>query len=312
MTLTTVYVHGNGNKVAAPALKRVWDEALFAQEMGDATRMAYWAPLRYRCPLAGPEPDELQELPTTAPFEALVAATEPPEAFVAQTLAEADAEAGIAASPFEAYERRSTGAADRLEPWLRRMTLDADALAAGSAGPFELLPLPRGMRTAAFRAMVKLTFKDVHAYFFGGLAEPMREVVRACLRDIDGPVVAIGHSLGSIIAYDVLREPEFDGLSLPLLVTVGSPLGVTEIQDLLATPLEVPRAAVAWRNVCDRLDFVALDKTLRPQFAPAERCSDFTVRNRSANRHGAREYLGTAPVREPILALAALQTASAR
>jgi hypothetical protein len=301
MSLTTVYVHGNGNKIAAGALKRVWDEALFAREMGDATRMAYWAPLRYPQPLPGPEVDEMQMTPAPGPFESAVPAVQSPEAFIAETVA------GTPAAPAGPFESGGPAYADdELEPWLRRMTYEADALAAGGGDPFELLALPRSMRTAAFRAMVKLTFKDVHAYFFGAVGEAIREVVRERLRVIDGPVVVIGHSLGSIVAYDVLREPEFDGLDLPLFLTVGSPLGITEVQDLVARPLEVPRAAAAWRNVCDGFDFVALDKTLRPEYAPAERCTDFLVRNASANHHGIREYLCSAPVREAIHELAAL------
>jgi hypothetical protein len=302
MSLTTVYVHGNGNKIAADALKRVWDEALFERDMGEATRMAYWAPLRYPQPLPGPEFDEMQMLPAPGPFESAVPPAQPPEAFIAETVA------GTPATPAGPFESTAPGGDgdDGLEPWLRRMTYQADALAAGGGDPFEALPLPRSMRTAAFRAMVKLTFKDVHAYFFGAVREAIRDVVRESLRGIDGPLVVVGHSLGSIIAYDVLREPEFDCLDIPLLLTVGSPLGITEVQDLVARPLEVPRAAAAWRNVCDGFDFVALDKTLRPAYAPAERCTDFLVRNSSANHHGIREYLRSAPVREPIRELAAL------
>jgi hypothetical protein len=299
MTLTTVYVHGNGNKLAADALKRVWDEALYERDMDDATRMAYWAPLRYPQPLPGPDFDEMQMLPAPGPFESAVPAAQSPEAFIAETVA------GTRAAPAGPFESGGPPgyADDELEDWLRRMTHEADALAAGGGDPFELLPLPRSMRTAAFRAMVRLTFKDVHAYFFGAVGEAIREVVRETLRAVDGTVVVIGHSLGSIVAYDVLREPEFAGLDLPLLVTVGSPLGITEVQDLVARPLEVPHAAAAWRNVCDGFDFVALDKRLRPAYAPAERVADFLVRNSSANHHGIREYLCSAPVREAICEL---------
>jgi len=306
MSLTTVYVHGNGNKIAADALKRVWDEALFERDMGDATRMAYWAPLRYTQPLPGPDFDEMQMLPAPGPFESAVPAAQPPEAFIAETLAQTPSSPR---SPFESGGP-DAGVDAVLEPWLTRMAYQADALAAGGGEPFEALPLPRAMRTAAFRAMVKLTFKDVHAYFFRTVREAIRDIVRESLRDIDGPVVVVGHSLGSIIAYDILREPEFEGLDVPLFMTVGSPLGITEVQDLVARPLEVPHAAAAWRNVCDGFDFVALDKTLRPAYAPGERCTDFLVRNSSANHHGIREYLRSAPVREPIRELAGLGAAA--
>lgn len=35
--------------------------------------------------------------------------------------------------------------------------------------------------------------------------------------------------LGSIIAYDVLRDPASRALDVPMLLTVGSPLAVTEV-----------------------------------------------------------------------------------
>jgi hypothetical protein len=307
MTLTTVYVHGNGNKIAPAALKLVWDEALFGRDMGADTRMAYWAPLRYPEPLPaeGGLLDEIEQIPDGA-FEAVAQEPESPEAFVAAILAE------VAPSQPSAFEDRASGdpGAAVLEDWLRRMTYAADALAEGEsaqpppASPFEALPLPRKMRIAAFRALVKRTFKDVHAYFFGGLKDAIGEVLRDELRDLDGPSVVVGHSLGSIIAYDVLREPAFADLDLELFMTVGSPLGITEVQDLVTRPLEVPAAAAAWRNVCDGFDIVALDKTLRSEYSPTALVTDFLVRNTSANHHGIREYLCSAPVRDPIRELA--------
>lgn len=308
MTLTTVYIHGNGNKIAEAPLKLVWDTALFGEDMGAGTRMVYWRPLRYPTPLPESSPvfDEIELVAPDNGFEAVAHEAEPPEAFIEATLAETT---GEPASPNEESAPDPTGAA-ALEPWLRRMTYNADALAQGeSADPapeldLEALPLPRPIRIAAFRALVRRTFKDVHAYFFGGLKDPMCQVLRDELNDLDGPVVVVAHSLGSIIAYDVLREQQFAGLELALFMTVGSPLGVTEVQDLVARPLQVPAAAAAWRNVCDGLDMVALDKTVKDEYTPADRITDFLVRNTSPNHHGIREYLSTAPVRDPILKLA--------
>ncbi|MGQ4440669.1 hypothetical protein ACN6LI_005891, partial [Streptomyces violaceoruber] len=120
------------------------------------------------------------------------------------------------------------------------------------------------------------------------------------LAEIDEPTVVVGHSLGSVIAYDVLREQERD---VPLFVTIGSPLAVTEIQDQLAKPLEVPAGVAAWHNASDARDLVALDHTVRPEYAPTELTTDFLVINDSPNHHGAREYLQAAPVQDPILQL---------
>jgi hypothetical protein len=271
--MIVVYVHGNGNKVREELLKRQWDVALFGRDVGAASRMAYWAPLLHPVPLPDPEFDEAEQLAGPEPEALVEAATEaaPPE--------------------LEAYAREMAYTAEAL--------VDGEQLEATAAAA---LPLPREARTRAFEQLVKVTFKDVHAYFFRDYAERMRAVVRAAIAGIDEPFVVVAHSLGTIIAYDVLREEASSPHEVPLLVTVGSPLGVKEIQDLVARPLEVPACVRAWLNASDFRDIVALDHTLRPEYVPADRCTDVMVVNSSANRHGIREYLAAAAVREPILA----------
>ncbi|WP_432142700.1 alpha/beta fold hydrolase [Streptomyces sp. bgisy084] len=298
-----VYVHGNGNKVRTELLKSQWDTALFGRDMAEASRMAYWAPVRYPEPLPDLRPDPLDG--RTEPIEELPAAldraaTEPPEDFVARTLGEARLEAGEIA-----LEGRAGADESALVDWLRNMTYLADTLARagepeepGAELPLETLPLPRSGRTAVFRLLVKHAFKDVHAYFFGGAGPAMREVVKETLAEVDGgPLVVVGHSLGTIIAYEVLME---QGREVELLVTVGSPLAITEVQDHLARPPAVPAGVAAWRNASDLRDLVALDHTLRPEYAPQERVTDLLVTNDSGNHHGISEYLSQHEVRAPV------------
>ncbi|MGH8909478.1 MAG: hypothetical protein ACRD0K_24015 [Egibacteraceae bacterium] len=304
MALTIVYVHGNGNKVREDLLKQQWDEALFGRDMGVSSRMAYWAPLRYPQPLPDPASDETtEELPQASLQEEPSSAAQTSEEFITEVAIEVQSEFASVAP----LELGTLAGAEPLEAWLRDMTYTADALAEGEDAEPPLsalvLPLPRPLRIAAFRALVQRTFVDVYAYLFGGLGQPMRDVVHRAVSGIDGPVIVLGHSLGSIIAYDALRARRSAALDVPLLVTVGSPLGVTEVQDLVEQPLHVPAAAAAWRNVSDARDLVALDHTLRPEYAPPDRCTDFLVRNDSANHHGIREYLSSAPVQQPILDL---------
>jgi len=301
MGATVVYVHGNGNKVRKEVLKSQWDVALFGQDMDASTRMAYWAPLRYPEPLQDLASDEIELLPTSPLDAAPPPAVEPPEAFIAQTLREV--------APWENSVDEDIAGLGPLESWLRDMTYAADALAEGEniapppTSSFAALPFPRTLRTRAFRALVQRSFVDVFAYFFGGLKEQMRQIVRDALAGVDQPVIVIGHSLGSIIAYDVLREQSSSSLEVPLFVTVGSPLGITEVQDVVERPLEVPASVAAWRNASDSRDLVALDHTIRPEYAPPEKCTDTYVVNDSENHHGIGEYLRAVAVRQPILEL---------
>ncbi|MFD0270841.1 hypothetical protein ACFVGY_30400 [Streptomyces sp. NPDC127106] len=319
-----VYVHGNGNKPREELLKSQWDSALFGVDMGSASRMAYWAPLLHPVPLPDGRADPLDggPVPAEETRESTPPTVEPTEEFVARTLAEARtgtagrAEGtGSAGSTDEGAPgggAARAGADEPLAGWLRDMGYLAEALAqdggppAGLPGGPEALPLPAFARTRLFRLLVEHTFKDVHAYFFGGAGAAIRDVVRQALDQAregtgaGGPLVVVGHSLGSIAAYEVLAE---EPRSVDLFVTIGSPLAITEIQDVLAGRPAVPAGVAVWRNASDLRDLVALDHTLRPEYAPVHLVTDHLVLNTSGNHHGAREYLTTGPVREPVRAL---------
>jgi hypothetical protein len=79
--------------------------------------------------------------------------------------------------------------------------------------------------------------------------------------------------------------------------------GVTEVQDLVVQALRAPGGVTAWRNVADGRDLVALDRTIRPEYTPEQRCTDFLVVNDSPNRHGIRQYLSCPPVRAAVTVL---------
>jgi hypothetical protein len=73
--------------------------------------------------------------------------------------------------------------------------------------------------------------------------------------------VLIGHSLGSVVAYEALcAHPEWP---VRALVTFGSPLGIRNLvfDRLIPAPIDGrghwPGAGRSWTNVCDRHDVVA-------------------------------------------------------
>jgi pimeloyl-ACP methyl ester carboxylesterase len=84
------------------------------------------------------------------------------------------------------------------------------------------------------------------------------------------PVMLIAHSMGSIIAYDVLlNNPPF---RVAHFITVGSPLGLGEVKAHLAHhvgPLRVPQGVMNWSNYADQRDpIAALDMRLSSDFVP--------------------------------------------
>jgi len=143
-------------------------------------------------------------------------------------------------------------------------------------------------------------------YLYGPYTEQMRAPVRQALLSSPRPAVIVAHSLGTIILYDVLAEPGLASLSVQLLVTAGSPLGIGNVQNRLrdgaGRPHPVPTPLRAWSNFADRWDPVALDQTLRNEFdPPRDFAVDESVNNSADNNHDLAGYLSVAIVRSTIV-----------
>jgi hypothetical protein len=116
--------------------------------------------------------------------------------------------------------------------------------------------------------------------------------------------VIIGHSLGSVVAYEIaashLNTP------LPLLLTLGSPLGLRSViyDRLTPQPPVYPVRVRRWVNIADRNDLVAAEPDLTRLFSPGGTDgtvleSGWTVDN-GAKPHEAEYYLRKQQVGRPI------------
>ncbi len=174
------------------------------------------------------------------------------------------------------------------------------ALGAGRAAVQVMLN--RLARSATFAKITERAFignlKQVTAF----LTNPkVKQDVLGRVRDEIGSdtKVVIGHSLGSVVAYEYLchdRPP-----SVELLVTLGSPLGIPNVVFDKLTPAPVggagawPGTAAAWVNVADPNDIVALRKDLAPLFpgsAPEQTIADRLVDN-GKEPHAIERYLNS-------------------
>ncbi|HJE24532.1 MAG TPA: hypothetical protein K8W01_12820 [Methylorubrum populi] len=104
--------------------------------------------------------------------------------------------------------------------------------------------------------------------------EAARDRLRQALAQHEGrPLLLAAHSMGSLIAYDVLRLLERQG-NLPVIahfVSMGAPLGLAEIKRRLASEhgdLRVPEAVARWSNLGDREDLATVGTTLAEAYAP--------------------------------------------
>jgi hypothetical protein len=185
-----------------------------------------------------------------------------------------------------------------------------------AASALEAVPLPWFIK----RPLMRVLLRDVHHYLFNtnhsprpGSSFKVRDEVRGRfvrdLAEVDGgPHVVVAHSLGSVIAYDCLKRVA-DTKKVDMLITLGTPLGLSEVQDKLKPewskddgyPGELPR----WVNVVDRLDPVcAADPLITNDYRRAKQSIvvDEVVANGGVMRHPSGKYF-----RQPVVQAAVRQ-----
>lgn len=123
-------------------------------------------------------------------------------------------------------------------------------------------------------AVLKHKLKDLSKYYED---ETIRNTLRGRLRDEilknkDKRIMILSHSMGTIIAYDVLRNigKEHPRLIVDHFVTLGSPLGLPHVKYKIAkeNPLvRTPSIVKKWSNFADKRDPVAMDVHLAGDYA---------------------------------------------
>lgn len=129
-------------------------------------------------------------------------------------------------------------------------------------------------------ARVQAMIADTAAYFDNrnNIACTVREIVKAPVRDamFNGDrVLLIGHSMGSVIAYDALWELSYlENMhsKVDLFLTLGSPLGMHYVQHHLMGmrrgSARYPLTIRKWKNVSAQGDLVSVDQTVGDDFSP--------------------------------------------
>lgn len=142
---------------------------------------------------------------------------------------------------------------------------------AGDKFPFIIPLLPKIIRQIA---------QQTRRYFsnIDNIACEVREKLKQQLRPVlstNGKVLLIGHSLGSVIAYDTLWElahlEQLPG-KVDLFLTLGSPLGMHYVQRRLMGYKEegnkqYPNNIRRWVNMSSVGDITALDRVFRDDFS---------------------------------------------
>lgn len=268
------FIHGISNKPAAKELHRIWRDALLKAASpldldaeGVTSEMVYWADVLYAEPMKEGE------------------------------LESASDNLEIAKDDTETVEIPAASSDDEsawLESMSSRLGIDPDAgepddniegarAGAGTlARDLEWIPLPGPLKDR----FLKRFLRDVHHYLFNAEITPrpgetfkVQDEIRsrfvAAVKRGDaknGPHIVVSHSMGTVIAYDCLKRVA-DCPKVDALVTLGSPLGIDEVQQKLKPEwnrkngFPGTRVAGAWLNVFDPMDVVArLDPHLANDF----------------------------------------------
>jgi hypothetical protein len=124
-------------------------------------------------------------------------------------------------------------------------------------------------------AFLRLRLEDLGTYYeFPEKRDFLRKrLVDALIPNNGKRIMLIAHSMGSIVAYDVLRNigRDMPGLEINHLITVGSPLGMPYVLDRIRkenASIRTPSVVKRWTNLADRRDPVAIDAHLADEFEP--------------------------------------------
>ena len=152
-------------------------------------------------------------------------------------------------------------------------------------------------------AMIALHANDLFQYLHNAeFRRRMEEGIRAAFRP-GVETVVVAHSLGTVIAYNLLKREGADrenhrgggsggaALDVQLFVTLGSPLAVGIVKRSLR-PLAHPKCVAHWINVVDDDDPIALYPLDPENFDVQSAIENKTdIDHPGADRHGVAGYL---------------------
>ncbi|MFM9068379.1 MAG: S8 family serine peptidase, partial [Planctomycetota bacterium] len=278
-----IYVHGIGQQAPKEDLKREWDIALFGKAMdgqdgrNEPTSMAYWANLMH-------DEAEITGLRSKS-VRSIMQQRDPGKRIV--TTLDFDFEKIVSDAGIPKAKQQK--AQDLLAALVNRVGESSGPAAIGtrSVGS-RALPLPQSMRIPVAKQLLTWLLPEVAKYFFQDkIRKEVQNRLRELIKQCDRPFVIVAHSLGTVIAYDILSE-DFKRPACDLFLTLGSPLGIQEVQDVILAEnrkLVVPDKVRAWKNYCDRLDLVSLDAGLTNDFQPTTFTDDKAAKTVAIEDH---------------------------
>ncbi len=142
--------------------------------------------------------------------------------------------------------------------------------------------------------VIRAHLSDV-AYYLAddGCRKAVLDIVREAVDGVTGPTVVIGHSLGSVVAYDFVSSGDLpSGMDVRLLLTAGSPLGLEIVRNHLPSGARYPAGVRRWVSTYSRNDPVAIGHPIKSFYKGGAGVADLEVNNPGESAHSITEYLG--------------------
>jgi hypothetical protein len=297
------FIHGISNKPPADKLLKLWldslsrdflgnDDGIDLDASGITSSIIYWADVLYDAPLVD---------------QAIL------ESAVPESIEEIAAK--VTEEPDMSWRSQITGEEkQRVDSLAAKLNFDllVDDVFTPPVNEIdsnlERIPLPWFVK----RRLMKQLLKDVHHYLFnqefsprpGATYKVQDEIRDRVLKGLiegankTGPHIVVSHSMGTVIAYDCLKRvkecPTIDGL-----MTIGSPLGLDEIQDMFKPEWTrnegfPEKLKGEWINVYDTLDPVTgFDGNIANDYKKNgdEVIEVINEQNQGAWRHNITNYL---------------------
>ncbi|EPA8654241.1 hypothetical protein ACQ7RL_003740, partial [Photobacterium damselae] len=127
------------------------------------------------------------------------------------------------------------------------------------------------------KPLLRYWLTDVYRYFHDPdfAFEIEKPLIRLLKEYRHHSITLISHSLGTVIAYNVLQKLAAQRTTQDIIIdkwiTLGSPLGLASVKAQLKRNLQgslaVPENVLAWHNYSDKRDIVCIDGDLADDFA---------------------------------------------
>jgi hypothetical protein len=109
-----------------------------------------------------------------------------------------------------------------------------------------------------------------------------------------GPAIVVGHSLGTVVIFKLLRQLALEGrpIQVPLYVTLGSPLPLMAVQAALGPAFVIPNGVERWFNAVNVDDLISLGRGLDASNFTAGIDNLTDVRTVDDDPHSIKGYIG--------------------